>query len=83
MRIQIDENLFLESDEHNYILREQLQSASGKKRSKFKYFANLESVARYLLDYSIKRSQAQNIKELLSEISAMKAEVGNALRQVI
>ncbi len=83
MKVQIDTNLFLESDEHNFILRELKVSQSGRAKSKFKYFANLDGVLNHLFTRRVKQSKAQTLQQLLNEISAMKLEVKEKLRNVI
>ena len=83
MKVKIDKHLSLESDEHNYILREKRISKTGKPRTIFKYFGNLESVADYMFNREIKQSTAEDFQQLLNEISFIKSEVRRKLRKVI
>ena len=82
MKVQIDTNLTLESDAHNFILKELKTSQSGKVKPKYKYFANLDGVLNFLLKQEIKQSKAHTLQQLLGEISAMKMEVRDKLRNV-
>ena len=83
MKVKIDKHLSLESDEHNFILREQRISKNGKIRTIFKYFGNLESGADYMFNREIKQSTAEDFQQLLNEISFIKSEVRRKLRKVI
>lgn len=83
MKVKVDDNLFLESDEHQYILK--LYNGTfttyneGKEneyeRENFKtlgYFASVEQAIKKLIDMEIKTSSAENLSELLKDINAIK-----------
>lgn len=90
MKVKIDDNLFLESDEYQYTLK--LYNGTfttynkGKEneyeRENFKtlgYFSSVEQAVKKLIDMEIKASKAESLSELLKDIKAIKKWIESKL----
>lgn len=79
MKVKIDDNLYLESDEHQYIIRKYLGTYSthnkGKEneyeRENFRtigYYASINQALTALIESEIKTSTAKDLKGLKNDV---------------
>lgn len=78
MKIQIEENLFIESDSLQFLIKEY----SGKKDKKgyaeynvHGYFVSLAQAVKHLVKMKIKESTAKTLGELLKDIKRIEAYI--------
>lgn len=90
MKVKIDDNLYLESDEHQYILKEYTGTYTVRNKGEddeyqvenFKvhgYFRTVSQAINKLVSDEIKASTAKDLKELRQDISAIKKWVENKM----
>jgi len=75
LKVHIEENLYIESDEYQFILKEYTSKVDKHGRELYKthgYFSKLEHVLHKLVRMKIKESNATTLKELLKEIKELK-----------
>ncbi len=85
MKLQLDKNYRIESDEHNYILVRRQQSSSGSKRKSKPwradgYYADLGQALKEYGRHKIKETDATTLNELLVALSRLNShleDVGN------
>ncbi|MFM1655565.1 hypothetical protein ACI7RC_26230 [Brevibacillus sp. B_LB10_24] len=71
MKVQIEENLFLESDGLQFIVKEYTGKQDNLGRELYKvhgYFSSVRSVLKHLLKMKIMQSTAQTLSELCQDI---------------
>ncbi|WEK53283.1 MAG: hypothetical protein P0Y55_11865 [Candidatus Cohnella colombiensis] len=73
MKVQIEGNLYLESDSFQFILKEYGVVKEGKNAgeetvSTIAYLTSIEHAFRYLLKQKIKESTATNVRELIADL---------------
>src|SRR5690625_2283371 len=90
MKVKIEDNLYLESDEHQYILKlynGTFTTYNAGKENEYErensktlgYFSNVEQAIKKLVDMEIKNSNAENLAELLKDIKAIKKWIESKL----
>lgn len=90
MKVKIDDNLYLESDEHQYILKKYTGTYSTRNKGKddehqvenfrvLGYFRTVSQAVNKLISNEIKTSTASNLKELREDIQAIKKWVESKL----
>lgn len=82
MKIHVEDNIYLESDEYQYILREDTGREDKKGRkiySNIGYYANITQAINKLVDMKIKESTANTLGELLAEVKEIQAYVDGLL----
>ncbi|WP_289138183.1 hypothetical protein [uncultured Brevibacillus sp.] len=71
MKVRIEENLFIESDAHQFIIKEYTMRKDGKGAGKtiiHGYFSKLEQVIKHLVSMKVKKSTATTLQELVRDI---------------
>lgn len=71
MKVQIEANLYLESDPHNFILKEYTLRKDGVSEGKpiiHGYFSNVQSALQKVIKMKIKQSTAKTLQELAADI---------------
>jgi len=90
MKVKIDDNLYLESDEHQYILKQYTGTYSIRNKGKdnehqvenfrvLGYFRTVSQAVNKLISNEIKTSTASNLKELREDIQKIKKWVESKL----
>mgnify|MGYP001488279732 CR=1 FL=1 len=86
MKVHIEGNLYLESDQYQYLLKEYsgktYTNEKGEEREGFRvlgYYGTIEQAIRSLVEKKIKQSAATNLKELLEEVKIIKAEISEKI----
>ena len=75
MKVHIEGNMYLESDEYQFILKEYTGNKDKQGRELYKthgYFGKLEQALNKLVKMKIKESKSTTLKELLKEIKELK-----------
>jgi hypothetical protein len=83
MKIHVEGNLYIESDERQFILKNYTGKKDAKDNELFKaigYFGTLNQVAKKLIDMKIKESTATTLKELVADLERIEAEVNALIR---
>jgi hypothetical protein len=78
LKVQIEGNLYLESDEMQFILKEYTGSRDKYGRELYKtlgYFSDIRSAVRHLLKRRIMQSTATTLKELLQEVESIRRDI--------
>jgi len=76
MKVQIEDNLYLESDSFQFILKDYTGKVSenketGKETELYNtlgYFTNIHYAFRFILRMKIKESTATNVRELIADL---------------
>lgn len=87
MKVHIEKNLYLESDERQFILKEytgkQTTSESGKITDLFKlhgYYTSVESAINGFVKMKIRESTATNLKELITSFREIKEYIAKEIK---
>ncbi len=83
MKVHIEGNLFLESDLHNFIIKEYLPRKEGKASGKvvvLGYFSNFHSAIKYLVKLKLKQSTATNLLELSRDLKQIEEYIHSQVR---
>ncbi len=80
MKLQLEKNYRIESDEHNYILMERQQSSSGAKRKSTPwradgYYKDLGQALKEYGRHKIKEVDATTLKELLVALARLNSHL--------
>lgn len=82
MKVQIEDNLFIESDGIQYVLKEYSGTThtnkDGKEIENFKalgYYGTINQVVKSLLQMKIKKSTADNLQELTADIERIHKDI--------
>lgn len=78
MKVQIEENLFLESDERNFFIKELTgkQDKNGNDISKTHgYYSTVQQALNGLLQLKVKQSTAVTLSELISEVKSIEGYI--------
>lgn len=88
MKVQIEGNLYLESDEYQFILKEYTgrfekpKKESEEPREVYKrhgYFPTVESAMLKVLTMKVKDSTATSLRELITDVERIKQELNKAI----
>jgi hypothetical protein len=82
MKVQIENNIFLESDGMQFIIKEYIgrQDKDGNERFKVHgYFPSIKSALHKLIKMKIMQSTVSTLKELVSEIENIKQFIESQL----
>lgn len=79
MKVQIEGNLYLESDPMQFIIKEYTGNVSkdkntGKETELYNthgYFTSIDSAIRYLVKLKLKESKASDLRELLEDFNRL------------
>lgn len=82
MKVHIEGNLYVESDNYQFILKEYTGKTDDEGKELFKvhgYFSRLENLLNKLVRMKIKETNAKTLKELLKEIQDLKTYFKNKI----
>lgn len=71
MKVQIEDNLYIESDERQFVIKEYTGKTDKKGTPLFKthgYYTKVEFALKKLLQMKVKESTATNLAELIQDI---------------
>lgn len=71
MKVQVEDNLFIESDPYNFIVKEYTQRKDGTGEGKtivHGYFSKLEFAVKHIIKMKVKESTATTLEELLRDL---------------
>jgi hypothetical protein len=83
VKVQIEDNLYIESDAYNFILKEQTVRKDGIGAGKtiiHGYFSSVESVIKRVLKMKIKQSTATTLQELVLDIQRIEGYIHSQLQ---
>lgn len=75
MKVHIEDNLYLESDSMQFMLREYTGKTDGTGKELFKshgYFSTAEGAMKKVLKMKISESTATSLQELITEVKSIK-----------
>jgi len=78
MKIHLIDNLYLRSDERNFIIAKK----SGDKFLNTNYFSKLDSLLKFLLNMKLQESDVKTLEELLKEYIKLSDTVALAVGQI-
>ena len=82
MKVQIEENLYLESDGMQFIIKEYTGKKDSLGRDLYKvhgYFSGVDHAAKHLIKMKVMQSTAQTLLELVQEISRIEQYIESKL----
>lgn len=85
MEIQLNDKYKLQSDNLQYKLMKKTTVKSGEDKGKEKwvneglYYTSLKGAFNGYLDYQLKRSDCQGLKEVMEKVEEIKAEINDVL----
>ncbi len=82
MKVQIEENLYIESDTHCFTIKEYTgkYNEKGEELSKTHgYFGTLKMAFKHVLKMKVKQSTATTLKELLKEIKSIEEYIDSQI----
>lgn len=74
MKVHIEENIFLESDERNFLIREYTgkQDSNGKELYKTHgFYSTVQQALKALVQMKVKQSNAVTLSELISDVEGI------------
>ena len=78
MKVQIEGNLYLESDGMQFIIKRYIGSKDKNGNDLYNtlgYFSSLEHAIKHLIKLKVMESTAQTLKELLEDVKRIKSDV--------
>lgn len=83
MKVQIEDKLFIESDENQFMLRKytgtiNVDKKTGKETEAFislGYYTTLQGVIKKVIQMKLARSEATTLKEVLQEVRRVEREI--------
>ncbi len=83
-RIKLHEDIYLSSDEHNWIVQERKVVKEGKRAGdevykNIGYFPNIEQSILFIINAKLKKSKS--LEDLLSKVSELPGEILKGLEQ--
>jgi hypothetical protein len=82
MKIQVEDNLFIESDDMQFILKRYSGKFDKNGKETYKvlgYFSNLKQVVKHLIKLSCLESTATTFKELFGHLEKMESKIDSLL----
>jgi len=86
MKVHIENNLYLESDPYQYLLKEYSGKTYTNKKgeeiegySTLGHFGTINQAIKYLMEMKIKESTAKNLTELLREVQQIKKDINKKI----
>jgi hypothetical protein len=82
VKVQIEGNLFIKSDRHQFIIEECTTRKDGKGEGKptvHGYFANLNSAVKHLVKMKVKQSTAKTLLELTEDVKRIEQSIHTKL----
>jgi len=86
MKIKVEENLFIESDGVQFILRDYSGKVDKKGKEIYKslgFFGSLQSALKKVVKIKIMKSNAETIQQLLSELKIIEDEIDDLINNII
>jgi hypothetical protein len=85
MRLTVNSRYDIVSDERCFIVAEKRVSTGEKSNgdiveSNMAYLRTIEDAFKFLVDQSIRSSKATNLKDLVADVKAMKADIDEVLK---
>lgn len=78
MKMQLTENIFVESDSYQYILKESRTSEKGKSYERvLGYYGTIRHLARGLIEKEIKSEITNDITDLVKHLDDLETEIAN------
>lgn len=86
MKVQVEDNLFIESDGIQYILKEYsgttYTNKDGKEIENFKalgYYGTINQVVKSLLQMKVKQTTATYLQELIADVEKIKKDIDDKI----
>lgn len=82
MKVQIEGNLYLESDDKQFIIKQYNGSVDKQGKETFTpkgYFSSVEGAMQYLLKMKIKESAATTLSELLRDVRELRVWIAQKI----
>ncbi|MBN8200503.1 hypothetical protein [Bacillus sp. NTK034] len=83
MKIQIEDKLFVESDERQFIVKQYNGKFDDKGVEGYKplgYFSKLQQAVKFLVKHELMKSNAETIGELLSDLERIEKRLEELIR---
>jgi len=82
MKVQIEDNLYLESDERSFVIKEYTGKQDDKGKDLFKtygYFPTIQQAVKKLVQMKIKQTNAVTLLELVADIERIEQYIESKL----
>ncbi|WDV94203.1 hypothetical protein [Brevibacillus parabrevis] len=82
MKVQIEENLYIESDAYQFIIREYTARKDGNGPGKIivhGYFSKLEHAVKHLITMKVKQSTAATLGELQKDVKRIEEYISSKI----
>jgi hypothetical protein len=94
MKVQVEGNIYLESDEHQFIIKEytgKIDKNGNDLYTTHAYVTSLESAFKFLVKLKVKQSTASNLNELIIDLKRIEQfirdqlsiDVGNGIKEAV
>lgn len=83
MKIQIEDKLYLESDDRQFVLKEYNGKFDDKGNEGYKplgYFGKVEQALKYVVKLNVMKSDATSIKELIEDVERIETKIESLIR---
>jgi hypothetical protein len=84
MKIHVEDKLYIESDERQFILKESTGKFDEKGNELYKnlgYFATVTQALKHLMKLNIMKSEAKNVGELIEYIERIESKIEALLKK--
>jgi hypothetical protein len=83
MKIHVEDKLYIESDDMQYILKQYSGKFDKEGKETYKtlgYFPTLQQVVKHLIKLNIMKSNAETLKELLEDITRIEKRIKELIK---
>jgi hypothetical protein len=84
LKIQVEDKIFIESDERQFILKESTGKFDDKGNALYKnlgYFATVNQALKHFVKLNIMKSEAKNVSELITDIERIENNIEHLLKK--
>lgn len=84
MKIHVEDKLYIESDERQYILKEYTGKFDDKNNELYKtlgYFGKVTQVLKHLVKLNIMKTEAENVRELIADVERIEKRIEDILNK--
>lgn len=83
MKIQVEDKIFIESDDMQYILKRYTGKFDKNDKESYKvlgYFNTIQQIVKHLMKMEVMKSTASDLKELLADIERIENRINELIR---
>ncbi|WP_137744571.1 hypothetical protein [Robertmurraya siralis] len=83
MKIHVEDKLYIESDERQFVLKEYTGKLDNKGNEIYKtlgYFSKINQALKHLVKLKVMKSEATNVKELIGDVERIERKIESLIK---